>query len=633
MQTATQFNNFINGDETRLQVLLGCHPSDKGYQFSVWAPHAQQVWVIGDFNDWQKSNPMTKNSAGIWTSTVPNAQLNQLYKFLVQQADGTEVIKIDPMAFRFEPRPGDAAIITELPQKHWRDGLWRGRQKKENHFERPINIYEVHPNSWKQHSDGRLYTFADLQKELIPYVKQQGYNYIEFMPLTEHPLDASWGYQSIGYYAVAHSYGTPAELLDFVEACHNSSIGVLMDWVPGHFCRNEDTLPYYDGTPTYEYAEKWRADNRGWGALNFDLGKPEVQSFLISNALFWLDYYHLDGLRVDAVSNMLYRDYDRSDGEWVPDKYGGNRSLEGIDFLHKLNRIVKFRHPESLMVAEESSSQVKITGRIEDGGLGFDYKWNMGWMNDTLDFFSMDPLFRKDNFNEITFSFMYWQSENFILPLSHDEVVHGKRSLMNKMWGDRPQQFSQLRLLLALQIAYPGKKLLFMGSEYGQYLEWRYYEGLEWSNEKDQLNAKMQTYTKELNNFYRNERAFWDLEQSSESVQIIDADNRDDSVLTLLRQGKTRRDFIIVVLNFTPVQRDNFAIGVPYKGTYQEVFNSSLTKFGGEKDITNSTMKSIDAPVKNLNYQIRATVPGFGALFIKPQDVRIKPRRTRHKKS
>lgn len=627
----TNYDNFLRGNETHLQDLLGCHPNTNGFEFSVWAPHAKQVWVIGDFNQWEKQNPLKKNEAGIWTATVPTAQSGQLYKFLIQQADGSEVAKIDPLAFQFEARPGDAAIVSSRPTKHWKDGLWRARQKRSNHFERPINIYEVHPNSWKQHPDGRLYTFADLQEDLIPYVKAQGYNYIEFMPLTEHPLDASWGYQSIGYFALANAYGTPAQLLDFIEACHQASIGVLMDWVPGHFCRNADTLPYYDGTPTYEYAEQWRADNRGWGALNFDLGKGEVQSFLLSSALFWLEYYHLDGLRVDAVSNILYRDYDRQDGEWVPDKYGGNRNLEGIEFLHKLNRTIKLIHPEALMIAEESSSQVKITGRIEDGGLGFDYKWNMGWMNDTLDFFKMDPLFRKDNFNEITFSFMYWQSENFILPLSHDEVVHGKRSLMNKMWGNRQQQFSQLRLLLALQMAYPGKKLLFMGSEYGQYLEWRYYEGLEWSNEKDQLNADMLTYTHALNDFYHQERSLWDLEQSDTSVQIIDADNRDESVLTFLRQGKTRHDFVIVVLNFTPVQRDNFIIGVPYAGTYKEVFNSALTNFGGDTSSMSAPVQSKKVSFKSFDHQIKTTVPGFGALFIKPQDVYIKPRRNQRK--
>lgn len=619
--------NFTQGNETQLQTILGCHRAATGYLFRVWAPNAEAVWVCGDFNGWEKTIPMAKGMAGVWSATVPDAQEGQLYKFLVKQAGGKEVMKIDPFAFQFEPRPGTAAVVTDLPDKHWRDGLWRGRNKRSNHFARPINIYEVHPNSWKQHSDGWPYNFNDLQAELIPYLKEQGFNYVEFMPLTEHPLDASWGYQTMGYFALTNAYGTPDQLLDFVEVCHNQNIGVLMDWVPGHFCINADTLPMYDGTPTFEYAEKWRADNRGWGAVNFDLGKPEVQSFLLSSALFWLDYYHIDGLRVDAVSNMLYRDYDRGPGEWKPDKYGGNRNLEGIAFLHKLNRTIKLIHPESLMIAEESSAQVKITGRIEDGGLGFDYKWNMGWMNDTLDFMSMDPLFRKNNFNEITFSFMYWLSENFILPLSHDEVVHGKHSLMDKMWGNRNQQFAQLRLLLALQACYPGKKLLFMGGEYGQYLEWRYYEGLEWSNENDQLNAQMLTFDRDLNHFYLQERALWELEQSDQSVKIIDADNRDESVLSFIRQGKARHDFIIVVLNFTPVQRDHFAIGVPYAGEYQEVFNSALNKYGGSWKQDNQNCKTVHQPFKDFEYQIQTTIPGFGALIIKPQEVKINARR------
>lgn len=369
---------------------------------------------------------MKKNNFGIWTIITRKPQKGQLYKFLVKQADGEEVMKIDPMAVQFELRPGSAAIITELPQKHWHDGACIGRNKQTNHFVRPINIYEVRAGSWKRHSDGLLYTLKDFQKELIPYVQKQGFNYIEFLPLTEHPLDASWGYQAIGYFALCNAYGTPSELQDFVEECHKNNIGVFCDWVPGHFCINQDALAYYDGTPCYEFSEKWRAENKGWGALNFDLGKPQVQSFLLSSALFWLEYYHLDGLRVDAVSNMLYRDYDRGKGEWEPDKYGGNRNLEGIGFLHRLNRTIKGKHPEVLMIAEESSAQVKITGRIENVGLGFDFKWNMGWMNDVLRFYEMDPLFRKFNFNLATFSFMYRMSENFILPLLHDEVVHGK---------------------------------------------------------------------------------------------------------------------------------------------------------------------------------------------------------------
>lgn len=622
---------FAKGEEYHIQDFLGCHKTDEGFVFRVWAPHARQVWAVGDFNDWQKTNPMVKDDYGIWSTTIGRVQSGQLYKFLVQQPSGKEVMKIDPVALRYEARPGTAAVVTEMPAIKWHDGLWRGRNKRSNNFSRPMNIYEVHPASWKQHLDGSLYQFKDLTAELIPYVKEQGFNYIEFMPLTEHPLDASWGYQVTGYFALAHSYGEMKDFQEFVDACHQDNIGVLVDWVPGHFCINADALAYYDGTPTYEYQEKWRADNRGWGALNFDLGKPEVVSFLLSSALFWIENYHVDGLRVDAVSNMLYRDYDRGPGEWEPDQYGGNRNLEGIAFLHTLNRTIKWMHPEVLMIAEESSSQVKITGRIEDGGLGFDYKWNMGWMNDQLDFYSMDPYFRKDNFNQSTFSFMYRMSENFILPLSHDEVVHGKRSLMDKMWGDRQQQFDQLRLLLTMQMTYPGKKLLFMGGEYGQYLEWRFNEGLEWSNQTDSLNAQTLAFDRQLNHFFLQEGALWELEQEEASLLVIDADNRDESVLSFIRQGKTRHDFVVVILNFTPVERDHFTIGVPYAGTYQEVFNSALKEYGGTWETHNPEVHTVQRPFKQFSYQIETNVPAFGTLILKPDQVTIKPNRHKRK--
>lgn len=621
---------FAKGEEYHLQDFMGCHRTDDGFVFRVWAPHAKQVWVVGDFNDWQKTHPMVMDDYGIWSITINRAKTGQLYKFLVQEPNGKEVMKIDPMALRYEARPGTAAMVTEMPTRKWHDGLWKGRNKRSNNFSRPMNIYEVHPASWKQHADGSLYQFKDLTAELIPYVKEQGFNYIEFMPLTEHPLDASWGYQVTGYFALAHAYGEMADFQEFVDTCHQANIGVLIDWVPGHFCINADALAYYDGTPTYEYQEKWRAENRGWGALNFDLGKPEVVSFLLSSALFWIENYHVDGLRVDAVSNMLYRDYDRGPGEWEPDQYGGNRNFEGIAFLHTLNRTIKWMHPEVLMIAEESSSQVKITGRIEDGGLGFDYKWNMGWMNDQLDFYRMDPYFRKDNFNQATFSFMYRMSENFILPLSHDEVVHGKRSLMNKMWGDRRQQFDQLRLLLTMQMTYPGKKLLFMGGEYGQYLEWRFNEGLEWSNQTDPLNDQMLAFDRSLNHFYLQERALWELEQEEASLVVIDADNRDESVLSFIRQGKTRHDFVVVILNFTPVERDHFTIGVPYAGIYHEVFNSALKIYGGTWETDNPESQTVARPFKQFDYQLETNVPAFGALILKPTKVTIKPHR--HKK-
>lgn len=620
----TELKDFHAGTEYHLQQKLGCHKKNDIYTFQVWAPKAKEVWLVGDFNNWDKSLPMKKDEGGVWKISTSLPKSGQLYKYLVKQASGTEIMKIDPVATKFEKRPGNAAVVGEFPKKKWHDGAWIGRNKRTNHFARPINIYEVHLDSWKRHDDGRPFSIKELSKELISYVKTQGFNYIEFLPLTEHPLPASWGYQSIGYFALTSDYGSPEDFQDFVEECHRQNIGVIADWVPGHFCINDDALAYYDGTPCYEYTERWRAENKGWGALNFDLGKKEVQSFLLSSALFWIEEYHLDGLRVDAVSNMLYRDYDRGPGQWKPDQYGGNRNLEGIEFLHSLNRIVKGLHPQVLMIAEESSAQVKITGRIENGGLGFDFKWNMGWMNDILRFYEMDPLFRNYNYNLATFSFMYRMSENFMLPLSHDEVVHGKRSLMDKMWGNnRENEFAQLRNLLTAQITYPGKKLLFMGSEFGQYLEWRFDEGLDWAELNDPLNAKMQKFDQKLNELYLNEPALWQREQKEDSITIIDADNHEESILSFLRQGNKRHDFVIVILNFTPVTRKNFTVGVPYEGSYQEFFNSELVEYGGKWNKKPQICKTKKAKFKELNYQIQLDVPGFSAMILKPKDVTI----------
>lgn len=618
---------FLTGENFYSQHLLGAHQvSDGNFVFRVWAPNAQQVWLVGDFNEWDDSLPLVKRDSGIWEVTTTRPNEGDLYKFKVRQANGREIFKIDPFAIRFEKRPGSAAVLHTTSEKKWKDGLWQGRKKRTNHFRRPLNIYEVHASSWKHHEDNTPYTFSDLKEELIPYVKQMGYTHIEFMPLMEHPLGKSWGYQLVGYFAVSSYYGTPEEFQDFVESCHKENIGVLVDWVPGHFCINEDTLPYYDGTPTFEYEDCDRAKNVRWGAINFDLGKPQVQSFLISSALFWLEFYHLDGIRVDAVSNMIYRDYD--EGPWTPNHEGGNRNFEGYYFLQKLNAVVKLAHPEAIMVAEESSSDTKITGMIESGALGFDYKWNMGWMNDVLRFYEMDPIYRGHNFNLLTFSFMYMMSENYILPLSHDEVVHGKKSLMHKMWGDRYKQFSQLRNLYTYMMTHPGKKLLFMGSEWGQFLEWKYDQGLEWIDLNDEMNRNMQHFTKTLNGLYKEEKALWELEGNYDTIEIIDADNKDETVLSFIRRGKTKKDFVIVVLNLTPVERKNFAIGVPYPGTYKEILNTEMKEFGGTWTKTNPIKESSAIPFKDYHYQIETIVPALGALLIKPKDIntRAKPK-------
>lgn len=621
-ETLEAEKRFLTGENFYVQHFLGVQRESDGYLFRVWAPNAQQVWLVGDFNQWDDSLPMTKREvSGVWEIKTQSPEEGQFYKFKVKQANGKEIMKIDPFAIRFETRPGTAGVIHTLPPKKWRDGLWRGRQKRSNHFNRPMSIYEVHASSWKHHSDGRPLTFAELKEELIPYVKEMNYTHIEFMPLMEHPLGASWGYQLTGFFALASYYGTPEEFQDFVEACHLVNIGVFVDWVPGHYCANADTLPYYDGTPTFEYADPNRAVNNRWGTLQFDLGKPQVQSFLISSALHWIELFHIDGIRVDAVSSVLYLDYD--DGPWTPNHEGGNRNFEGYYFLQKLNAVIKLAHPQVVMMAEESTSQTQITGPIETGALGFDYKWNMGWMNDILRFYEMDPVYRKDHFNLITFSFMYMFNENYLLALSHDEVVHGKKSLMHKMWGDRYKQFAHLRNLYAFMTAHPGKKLLFMGSEWGQFLEWKYDHGLEWVDLKDPMNTQMQLFTQTLNELYKNERALWELDYSPETIEWIDADNKEDSILTFIRKGKTRKDFVIVVVNLAPVERKQFAIGVPFEGEYQEILNTELEIFGGTWTKNNPNQKTLALPFKDFDFQIQTLVPALGVLMLKPAKIKM----------
>ena len=554
--------------------------NEEGFRFTVWAPHAKSVSLVSDFTDWHEGLPMKRvGDTGTWTIFNKNAQEGQPYKYKIEQPDGTIKLKIDPYALEFEVRPKDASVVKALPEKRWRDGLWMANKKRYPIYERPLNIYEVHMSSWKHHEDDSWYTIPELQEELIPYVKEMGYTHIEFMPLVEHPLDASWGYQATGYYAISSKFGTLEEFQQFVETAHQSNIGVIMDWVPGHFNRNDYGMAYYDGTPQFEYDDSNQAQNFRWGTLNFNLGKSQIHSFLISNALFWIEQCHLDGLRVDAVSNMLYLDYD--EGEWTPNEDGTNHNREGVDFIKKMNSVIFERHPETLMIAEESTAWKNVTGPINEGGLGFNYKWNMGWMNDTLKFFEMDPFFRKDHFNLITFSFMYLFNENFILPFSHDEVVHGKKSLMHRMPGDRYNQFAGLRTLIAFQMTFPGKKLNFMGNEFGQFLEWRFYSGLEWISLDDPMNKAHHVYTKALNKLYKENRSLWEIDHDHKGIEILNADNREQSILSYIRKGKKARDFLVVICNFTPVERKEVRIGVPYSGQYEELLNTEKIEFGG----------------------------------------------------
>ena len=632
MDRSTDLWTFGRGDNFQLQEYLGAHKETRGeqegYAFRVWAPNAQAVDLIGDFTDWEaRKIPMVRNEGGVWEVFCSDAKEGDIYKYLVTRNNGHQVQKIDPLALWMEKRPNTGSIIKTIPEKNWKDGLWRARRKKLGFKERPVNIYEVHAGSWKRNEDHSSYTFKQLKEELIPYLVEMNYTHVEFMPVMAHPLGLSWGYQLMGYFALEQTYGSPEEFQDFVEECHLNNIGVIVDWVPGHFIINDDALAYYDGTPTFEYQDEHRAHNYGWGALNFDLGKNQVQSFLISSLKFWIETYHLDGIRVDAVSNMLYLDYDS--GPWTPNIDGGNLNYEGVHFLRRLNAIIKNEHPDVMMIAEESSAGQKITGPEEEGGLGFDYKWNMGWMNDILRFYEEDPVYRKFDFNLVTFSYMYAFSENFLLPFSHDEVVHGKKSLMHKMWGDRYNQFAGLRNLLTYQICHPGKKLLFMGSEFGQFLEWKSEEQLEWGNLEDEMNAKMSRFTSQLNHFYKEHKELWEIDDSFDGLEIIDADNRDQSVLSMVRKNR-KGELLVCVFNMAPVERKDFTIGVPVSAVYEEIWNTELEEWGGVWKEHNPTVQSQEGLWKDYEQTLTFTLPALGASIWK---VKRKVRKTKSKTS
>ncbi len=590
-----------------------------GWRFTVWAPNAKSVALVGDFSDWKPIEMHKIGKTGGWSVFTEDAKEGECYKYYIEDENGKKKYKIDPYSFAYEVPPKDASVILDMPDKKWKDGRWQANKKRKSIYQKPLNIYEVHFSSWKKHEDGSWYSFKDLAETLIPYAKEMGYTHIEFMPLMEHPLEASWGYQITGYYAVAARYGNLLELREFVEEAHKEGIGVIMDWVPGHFCRNDYALSYFDGTPTFEYADPNRGVNNRWGTLNFDLGKSQVHSFLISNAIFWLEEFHLDGIRVDAVSNMLYLDYD--DGPWTPNEDGSNHNREGIHFLQKMNKKIFERNPDAYMIAEESTAWANVTKPIEMGGLGFNYKWNMGWMNDTLKFFEMDPLFRKDNFNLITFSFMYAFNENFILPFSHDEVVHGKQSLLGKVPGDRYNQFANLRTMQAFMMAHPGKKLNFMGNEIGQFLEWRFYSQLEWTDLNNEYNSEYQHFIKTLNHLYKDTKALFEVDDKNIGMELLDADNKEQSILSFIRTGEKPRDFIIVVCNFAPVERRNFQVGVPYEGHYEELLNTEMREFGG---MWTEHLPEMATSLDGLNgqpFSLEFTLPALSVVYIKPKRV------------
>ena len=559
--------------------------------------------------------------SGIWTIFLTNAKQGQAYKYNVIGCDGVSRMKSDPYAVFSEKRPNTASIIYTNDNYKWNDRKWQREKRKIVHDNSPMNIYEVHLGSWKRKWDGEFFSYEELY-EMIEYVKDMGYTHIELMPITEHPLDESWGYQTIGYYSSTSRYGTPTEFKAFIDKCHENGIGVILDFAYSHFCKDAHGLYKFDGSAQFEYSDPLKAENIGWGTAHFDLGKPEVNSFLISNVLYWFNEYHIDGIRVDAVSSMLYLDYDI--GEWRPNKYGGRENLEAIDFLKRLNKIVYTTVNNPIIIAEESTAWPMVTGATYSGALGFTYKWNMGWMNDTLKYMEMDPIYRKHHHELITFSFMYAFSENFILPLSHDEVVHGKKSLLDKMPGDPWQKFASLRTLYAYYMMHPGKKLLFMGSEFGQGLEWRYAYGLEWELLEREPHMKMKDYVKDLNHLYKNEKALHEIDNTYEGFDFIDPHNSEQSIITLMRKGKNERDFIIAVINFTPVVRYNYKIGVPYEGVYEEVFNTDNEKYwGSNQTMESSELTSYPEKWHNKDNHIRIKVPPLGATFIKGKELKI----------
>ncbi len=612
---------FKQGQSYDSYKFMGSHittyEKSKGISFTVWAPNAKNVYLVGEFNDWDKtSHPMNNiNNSGIWSIFIKDVIIGQAYKYNVVGCDNISRLKSDPYANYSQKRPETASIVYEDLNYKWKDSKWQINKKDKNPNNQPLNIYEVNLGSWKRKWDGEYFSFKELY-EMVDYVKDMGYTHIEIMPITEHPLDESWGYQTVGYYSVTSRHGTPDEFKAFVDKCHQSNIGVILDFAYSHFCKDEHGLYKFDGSSQYEYSDPLKAENVGWGTAHFDLGKPEVNSFLLSNVMYWFNEFHIDGIRVDAVSSMLYLDYDI--GQWKPNKYGGRENLEAIDFLKRFNEVI-YRYVENpLIIAEESTSWPMVTGPTYSGALGFTYKWNMGWMNDTLKYMEMDPIYKKYHHDLITFSFMYAFSENFILPLSHDEVVHGKKSLLDKMPGDTWQKFANLRTLYAYYMIHPGKKLLFMGSEFAQGLEWRYAYGLEWELLEREPHIKMQEYIKDLNHFYKYEKAMYEIDNSYEGFDFIDPHNNDQSVIVLMRKGKNPKDFVIAVINFTPVVYYDYKIGVPYPGTYQEVFNSDDKKYWG----SNQVMKESELVAKNekwhnKNYHINIKVPPLGAVFIK----------------
>jgi 1,4-alpha-glucan branching enzyme len=605
---------------------LGAHVREvngtSGVHFAVWAPNARRVSVVGDFNSWDgRAHALRiRGQSGIWELFLPGLDEGLIYKFEILTRTGV-ALKSDPYGFWSELRPKTASIVADIDRYEWHDADWCEAREKRDWLAAPISIYEAHLGSWRLGGrDGQSWlSYRELAEQLVPYVKKLGYTHIELMPVMEHPFDASWGYQTVGYFAATSRFGTPADLMYFIDRCHGEGIGVILDWTPAHFPRDAHGLALFDGTHLYEHADPRKGAHPDWGTLVFNYGRNEVQNYLISNALFWMDKYHVDGLRVDAVASMLYLDYSRKPGEWVPNPYGGRENLEAVAFLKRLNEVVHLRHPGVLTIAEESTAWPMVSRPTYLGGLGFSLKWNLGWMHDTLDYFGHDAIHRKFHHNRMTFSMLYAFTENFVLPFSHDEVVHGKRSVIGRMPGDTWQQFANLRLLYGYMCGHPGKKLHFMGGEFGQWIEWQHNQSLDWHLLDYDTHRGVQQLVGDLNRLYQSEPALHEVDFDWHGFEWLDCNDADASVLSFLRRGRNPDDCVIVVCNFTPIPRENYRVGVPERGYYAELLNTDAGIYGGSNLGNCGGVHAEPVPWLGHDDSLRLTLPPLAAVFLKLQ--------------
>ena len=611
---------FNTGNAQRAYITLGCHyiPECALHRFCVWAPHAHEVSVVGDFNGWDGSaTPMCRRDDGVWCAFVPGLKDGDIYKYRVVSAEGREVLKADPFAFHAETGPGTASKVWEIEGWDWQDGKYMSRRASRDALRSPMSIYEVHLGSWRLHN-GEVYpNYRRVADELADYCLEMGYTHVELLPVSEYPFEGSWGYQVTGYFAPTSRYGTPQDFMYFVDKLHGEGIGVIVDWVPAHFPRDEHGLRLFDGTPCFECSERRMAEHPDWGTMIFDYGKPQVQSFLVSSAMFFFDKYHIDGIRADAVSSMLYLDYGRRSGEWTPNRDGGNINYGAVDFLRKLNSTVLTSYPGAVTIAEESTAFPLVSRPPDVGGLGFTFKWDMGFMHDTLDYMALDPYFRSYNHNRLTFSMMYAFSENFILAFSHDEVVHGKASMVNKMWGDYDTKFASLRALYGYQFAHPGKKLMFMGGEFAQFIEWNYKQQLDWMLLDFPKHRGMFDYVRDLNHIYASTPALYRIDDSWDGFTWLNVDDSARSSVAFMRRAPRSRSYLVCALNFTPVPYEDFVIGLPRRGKLSELINSDDVKYGGSGVHNAPEISSGDEPFAGLPHSARIKLPPMSAVWFR----------------